>query len=189
MPFGYGRDRRNVEIIEKLNTLGYEITYDDVARHALGRSVGRPHVADALVEKGYVASRNDAFDGLLSDGGVAYVERDRLSAADAIKLARDSNAVPVIAHPTTIGLSSADAGPTFRDLANAGLGGIEAYHPMHDLELRAKFVEIASSLEIAATGGSDYHGAGVREFRVGKGTGDLVVPDHAVDELKDQLNR
>ncbi len=184
-----GRDRRNVEIIEKLSTLRYEITYEDVARHAFGRSVGRPHIADALVEKGYVASRSDAFDGLLNDGGVAYVERDRLTAVDAIGLARDSKAVPVIAHPITIGLSSAEAGQTFRDLADAGLGGIEAYHPKHNLPLRAKFTEIASSLNIAATGGSDYHGAGVREFRVGKGTGDLVVPDRAVDELRDQRNR
>jgi predicted metal-dependent phosphoesterase TrpH len=184
-----GRDRRNVAIIEKLNQLGYEITADDVAKHAHGRSVGRPHIADALVEKGVVATRNDAFDGLLSDGGVAYVERDRLTALDAISLARESNAVPVIAHPTTIGLSSAEAGPTFRSLADHGLGGIEAHHPKHSLPLRAKFEEIASDLNIAATGGSDYHGAGVREFRVGKGTGDLLVPDRAVDQLRDQLNR
>jgi predicted metal-dependent phosphoesterase TrpH len=110
-----GRDRRNVAIIEKLNRLGYEITAEDVARHAHGRSVGRPHVADALVEKGLVATRNDAFDGLLSDGGVAYVERDRLTAVDAIGLARESNAVPVIAHPITINLG-VEAGPTFRAL-------------------------------------------------------------------------
>jgi predicted metal-dependent phosphoesterase TrpH len=183
-----GRDRRNVAMIEKLNQLGYEITADDVARHAFGRSIGRPHVADALVEKGYVATRNDAFDGLLSDGGIAYVERDRLTAVDAIGLARESNAVPVVAHPITINLG-VKAGPTFRALADHGLGGIEAHHPKHNMPLRAKFEEIASDLNIAATGGSDYHGAGVREFRVGKGTGDLLVPDCAVDQLRDQLNR
>ncbi len=176
-------------MIEKLNALDYNITLEDVARHSAGRSVGRPHIADALMEKGHVATRNDAFDGLLSDGGAAYVERDRLSAVDAISLARESGAVPVIAHPTTIGLSSAEAGTTFRRLANLGLGGIEAHHPKHDLALRAKFEEIASDLDIAATGGSDYHGAGVRDFRVGRGKGDLVVPDRAVDQLRDQLSR
>ena len=183
-----GRDQRNVAMIEKLNQLGYEITADDVARHAHGRSVGRPHVADALVEKGHFATRNDAFEGLLNDGGVAYIERDRLTAVDAIGFARESNAVPVIAHPITINLG-VEAGPTFRKLADLGLGGIEAHHPKHNLPLRVKFEEIASTLNIAATGGSDYHGAGVREFRVGKGTGDLLVPDRAVDQLRDQLNR
>jgi predicted metal-dependent phosphoesterase TrpH len=95
----------------------------------------------------------------------------------------------VIAHPTTIGLSSEEAGPVFRVLADHGLGGIEAHHPKHSLPLRVKLEEIASTLNIAATGGSDYHGAGVREFRVGKGSGDLRVPDRAADQLRDQLNR
>ena len=184
-----GRDRRNTEIIEKLNRLGYDITSDDVATHAGGRSVGRPHIADALREKGHIKTRNEAFDGLLNDGGVAYVERDRLTAVHAIQLARESNAVPVIVHPVTIGLSWVDAGSTFRTLAGHGLGGIEAHHPKHSLPLRAKFEEIAAELGIAATGGSDYHGASVREFRVGTGTGDLLVPDRAVDQLREQLLR
>jgi len=184
-----GRDRRNVAMVEKLNDLGYDITIDDVVKHAAGRSVGRPHMADALIAKGRVKTRNDAFDGLLSDGGVAYVERDRLTAENAIRLARDSHGVPVVAHPITIGLSREEAGSTFRRLADHGLGGIEAHHPKHNPSLRAKFVEIASTLGIAATGGSDYHGADAREFRVGKGTGDLLVPDVAVDQLRDQLDR
>ncbi len=184
-----GRNRRNVAIVERLNALEYDITIDDVARHAAGKSVGRPHIADALVEKEYVATRNEAFDGLLSDGGVAYVERDRLTALAAINLARESHAVPVVAHPTTIGLSSDEAWTTFRMLADHGLGGIEAYYPKHPLALRAKLAGIAADLNIAATGGSDYHGATVREFRVGRGTGDLVVPDRAVVELRDQLSR
>jgi predicted metal-dependent phosphoesterase TrpH len=184
-----GRNRRNDAIVDKLNELGYGITMDDVTRHAAGRSIGRPHIADALVEKGHVTSRNEAFSGILDDGGAAYVERDRLTALDAITLARASSAVPVIAHPTTIGLTRDEAGPTFRLLAEHGLGGIEAHHPKHDLALRAKFEEIASDLSIAATGGSDYHGSDVREFRVGRGTGDLDVPDRAVDQLRDQLAR
>lgn len=184
-----GRDVRNTEILTKLNRLGYDITADDVAVHAAGRSVGRPHIADALIAKGYIGTRNEAFDGLLNDGGVAYVERDRLTASNAIRLARESRAVPVIAHPVTIGLNREDAGRTFRRLTELGLGGIEAHHPKHSLSLRARFEEIASVLDIAATGGSDYHGATVREFSVGTGAGDLLVPDLAVDQLRAQLLR
>lgn len=183
-----GRDQRNAAMIEKLVDLGYDLTIEDVLKHAAGRSVGRPHIADALVEKRYVKNRNEAFDGLLSDGGVAYIERDRLTAVEAIELARRSGAVPVIAHPITANLGN-EAKPTFRKLAEHGLGGIEAHHPKHQAQLRAWFVDLASDLDIAATGGSDYHGSDAREFRVGRGTGDLLVPDAAVDQLRDQLGR
>jgi predicted metal-dependent phosphoesterase TrpH len=184
-----GRDRRNVQMLAKLNELGIAITAEDVAKHVTGRSVGRPHIADALVEKRHVATRNEAFDGLLSDGGVAYVERDRLTAVEAINLARESGGVAVIAHPITIGLNSEEASQVFRRLVAHGLGGIEAYHPKHPLPLRTKLADIASRLGIAATGGSDYHGVDVREFRVGKGTGDLHVPDVAADQLRSQRNQ
>ncbi len=178
-----GRDGRNIVIVEKLNALGYDITMADVERHAAGPSVGRPHIADALVERGYLGSRDEAFAELLHDGGAAYVERDRLTATEAIRLARDDGAVPVIAHPVTMRLTRDGYARTFRELADLGLGGVEAYHPMHDLELRAHIAALAHTLGIAATGGSDYHGAGKRAYRVGVGKGDLVVPDSAVAEL------
>ena len=184
-----GRDARNSQIVEKLNRLGYEITLDDVHQHAKGPSVGRPHIADVLVHKGYIASRDEGFADLLRDGGAAYVERTRLSAADAIVLSRESGAVPVIAHPTTMGLTRDGFAATFRALTDMGLGGIEAHHPMHDLELRIHITELAAKLGIAATGGSDYHGATKRSYRVGVGNGDLRVPESAVDQLHAQRDR
>ncbi len=184
-----GRNDRNIRIVEKLNGLGYGITIDDVHRHAAGPSVGRPHIADALIERGYIASRDEAFDDLLRSGGAAYVERVRLSATDTIRLARASHAVPVIAHPVTMGLTRQGYSDTFRSLTNLGLGGIEAHHPMHDLELREHLSGLASALGIAATGGSDYHGVAKRIYRVGTGTGDLAVPASAVEQLHEQQRR
>jgi hypothetical protein len=184
-----GRSERNEQIVANLNELGYEITLDDVARHAAGPSVGRPHIADALVSGGYLGSRDEAFADLLHDGGAAYVERTRLSATDAIRLARASDAVPVIAHPTTMGLTRDEYRRTFRELADLGLGGIEAHHPMHDLELRAHITDLCAQLGIAATGGSDYHGATKRSYRVGVGRGDLRVPESAVEQLQAQRSR
>ena len=157
-------------------------------KHAGGPSVGRPHIADALVEKGYIESRDEAFTELLHDGGAAYVERARLTAADAIRLARAVQAVPVIAHPVTMNLTREGYASTFIELTDLGLGGIEAHHPMHDLALRAHLTDLAAQLGIAATGGSDYHGATKRAYRVGVGKGDLHVPESAVEELYEQRN-
>lgn len=184
-----GRKDRNAHIVEKLNRLGYEITIADVHRHAHGPSVGRPHIADALIEKGYIASRDEAFTDLLRDGGAAHVERFRLTASNAIRLARESDAVPVVAHPVTMGLNRDGYSETFRQLTALGLGGIEAHHPMHDLALRDHLTALASALGVAATGGSDYHGDTKRSYRVGIGRGDLRVPEAAVEQLLEQQSR
>ena len=184
-----GRGRRNVEIVAKLQDLGYEITMDDVSEHARGPSVGRPHIADALVASGAFPDRDAVFEHLLHDGGPAYVERARLTATDAIDLARRQRAVPVIAHPVTIGASADDYAALFRELTDVGLGGIEAHHPMHPPRLRIHLSELASGLGIAATGGSDYHGTGKRSYHLGRGTGDLCVPMAALDALETQRER
>ena len=147
------RSVRNTQIIKNLNELGYEISIDDVLRHAKGPSVGRPHIADALVESGVFKTRNDAFADLLNDGGAGYAERSRLGAVEAVELARASGAVPVIAHPATIGYNRTEFAEAFRTLADAGLGGIEAHHSLHDIALRERLTETAHRLGIAATGG------------------------------------
>lgn len=181
-----GRNARNALIVERLCGLGYNLTLDDVHEQAAGPAVGRPHIADALIERGYFATRDEAFVNLLGDGGAAFVDRSRLSASHAIQLARESNAVPVIAHPVTMGLNRSEFRETFRQLTDLGLGGIEAHHPMHDPSLRDHITELASGLGIAATGGSDYHGDKHRSYRIGVGRGDLRVPASALDQLREQ---
>lgn len=184
-----GRDDRNVKIVERLNDMGYAITLNDVKKHAAGPSVGRPHIADALIEKGYFESRDLVFESLLHDGGPAYLPRTRLTAVEAIRMARAIDAVPVIAHPMTIPTTREGFDVLFEDLTNEGLGGIEAHHSMHPPELRAHLTKVASRLEIAATGGSDYHGATKRTYRLGVGNGDLRVPESAVEQLEEQRAR
>lgn len=181
-----GRADRNLAIVDRLNALGYGLTIDDVMAHAEGPSVGRPHIADALVASGAFPDRDAVFEHLLHDGRPAYVERRRLGAIEAIVLARRQRCVPVIAHPATIGMSAEDSASLFRDLTDAGLGGIEAHHPMHPPPLRSHLADLARELGIAATGGSDYHGAGKRDYRIGTGRGDLSVPNAALEELEDQ---
>jgi len=179
-----GRGVRNRLIIERLNDLGYAITMEDVLAQSSGDAVGRPHIADALVAAGRVVDRAQAFRGLLGDGGPAYFERDRLTATDAIELATASNGVTSIAHPLTINPGDATLRELFRELKEAGLGGIEAYYSEYAPHIRAQLADTASELDLVATGGSDYHGAGKPDLSIGTGRGDLVVQDSVLEALR-----
>ncbi len=182
-----GRIERNRKIVAALRDLGYDITLDDVEAQARGPSIGRPHIADALVSKGYVASRDEAFEHLLHDGGAVYFPRARLTAVRAIELTRAGGGVPVIAHPKTIQLRAEAFEDMLEELTTVGLFGLEAHHPMHDPQLRRHLTALASRFSLVATGGSDYHGMAERPYRVGTGTGDLVVPSEAFDAIAESI--
>lgn len=184
-----GRTVRNEQIARNLTELGYDIAIDEVLAEAKGPSVGRPHFADVLVAKGYFGKRDEVFEELLHDGGAAYAPRERMTATEAIELATAAGGVAVIAHPATIVATVDEYDALFTDLTEVGLGGIEAYHSMHSPGLRRHLAEVAASLGIAATGGSDYHGVGKRDYRIGVGKGDLSVPDFALEDLEAQRNR
>lgn len=179
-----GRDTRNEVIVLRLNDLGYPITMEDVLRHAGGDAVGRPHIADALVEAGLISSRSEAFVDLLSDGGRAYVERERLTATEAIELTILSGGVNSIAHPLSIRADAATLRPVLADLRDAGLAGLEAHYSEYSPTMRRQLADVATDLDLVATGGSDYHGSGKPGLEIGSGHGDLVVPETALEELR-----
>ncbi len=181
-----GRLERNGKIIAKLQELGYEIDDTDVDAQAGGETVGRPHIADALVAKGFVSTRAEAFDGLLSDGGAAYVERPRLTATKAISLAGASGAVTTVAHPYTIDRNAETFPALFAELHDLGLSGLEAYYPEHSKDLQEHLATLAKDLGLVATGGSDYHGTGKPGLELGSGFGDLLVPDTVLTELEEK---
>ena len=182
-----GRDERNPKIIENLRNLNYDISMDDVLEQAGGTAVGRPHIADALIAKGYFPDRSDVFNGLLNDGGAAYVERSRLTATEAIALTTESGGATVIAHPLTMGLHGDPFIEVLANLKATGLLGIEAHHPMHDVALRETFTEVANDMGLLATGGSDYHGTGKKGYSVGIGTGDLKIPEGAFEVIQQAI--
>jgi hypothetical protein len=181
-----GRDQRNLEMLNKLRALGYEVDEAEVAAQAGGESVGRPHIADALVAQGAFDSRSEAFVELLGDGGTAYVARPRLSVTEAIALATESGAVTAVAHPYTIEGNSDTYPALFAELHDLGLVGLEAYYSEHSPELRRHLAALATDLGLVATGGSDYHGAGKPGLNIGTGFGDLVVPDTALTDLEER---
>lgn len=157
-----GRERRMDAMRALLLEHGLEVTEEDVRRHARGESVGRPHVAQALVSRRHVAHVGEAFDRWLGRGRPAYVPRTSLSPAEAIAAIRQAGGVPVLAHP----YFTPDA--VIDDLVAAGLQGLEVLHPHHTAERIAHFTGLAQSRGLGITGGSDFHGPQVnRQVDVG----------------------
>lgn len=179
-----GRDRRNVEILKKINRLGYRLLWEDIEKQVGLDVVGRPHIAAALVECGHVKSKKAAFDLLLAKGRPAYVERDRYSAKECINLIRQAGGVAVLAHPATIHLSDAKLRGLVGELKEHGLGGIEAHYAENHPQNIRKFVRWAGELDLVCTGGTDFHGGNSPDLRIGIGFGQLRVPDEALDQLK-----
>lgn len=177
------RTTRNRSILDRLGEHGIAIDYEDVEAEAGGGVIGRPHIAAILIERGHVADMTEAFEHWLGRGRPAYADRKRLDAVAAIDLALASGAVPVIAHPHTLGIAATEFRTAFEELAAAGLAGIESYYAEYDTELRHHLAGICNALGIVATGGSDYHGRYKPGLSIGTGRGDLRVPDEVVERL------
>ncbi len=150
---------RTHEMVDKLTEMGYPIEFSDVKKFATGVSIGRPHVARALVERGYVDEIGDAFtDQFIGGGGDAYVEKKKVLPLEAIQVILKAGGVPVIAHPHLINHGKALDKEEIARLKDAGLKGVEVYQTKHDEKTTLKYKKIAEELDLIITGGSDYHG-------------------------------
>jgi predicted metal-dependent phosphoesterase TrpH len=179
------RDTRNQRMATKLaDELGLPITLEEIEAEAGGTGVGRPHVAAVLVRKGVATSIQDAFDRFLAKGQAGYVDKERLSPAEALRLAQASGGVPVLAHPRSLELQPGPLEAAVAELAELGLAGLEAIYGRYDPEQRAGLAALATRLGLVITGGSDHHGTYKPDLRVGTGRGDLDVPDRALEELR-----
>ncbi len=142
------------EIVQKLAEVGVAVHPDDIEKHSGGKLLGRPHVARALMDRGYVSTVKEAFDLWLGEGKPAYVGRFRLEARDAVALVRGAGGTATIAHP---GLSRIERGDLAR-LRDWGLAGVEVSHPEQNPSVREKYRALAAELGLVPTAGSDFHG-------------------------------
>ncbi|MET9125673.1 PHP domain-containing protein [Streptomyces sp. NPDC004528] len=146
-------------MVAKLQELGVPVTWEQVARIAGDGSVGRPHVASALVELGVVSSVSEAFGGeWLADGGRVYVPRHETDPFEAIRLVKAAGGVTVFAHPAAVKRGRTVPEAAIAELATAGLDGIEVDHMDHEPATRARLRGLAAELGLLVTGSSDYHG-------------------------------
>jgi len=182
------RERRNPEIVSELNRLGMGITLEEIVAESGGGLVGRPHIAAVLMKKGYVSSRQEAFDLYLARGMPAYRDKVRLSPAESIELIRNAGGVPVLAHPLQLKAKDAETlDATIHELADLGLRGIECYYRNHTGQDEKRFLSLANRYNLIATGGSDFHGSNRPEIHLGIGEGGLKVPVECWEALQKSI--
>ncbi|MET9602406.1 PHP domain-containing protein [Streptomyces sp. NPDC006459] len=169
------RTPRARTMVGKLQDLGVGVTWEQVARIAGDGSVGRPHIATALVELGVVDTVSDAFTpDWLADGGRAYAEKHELDPFEAVRLVKAAGGVTVLAHPAAVKRGRCVSESTLAELAGAGLDGIEVDHMDHDTDTRARLRGLAAELGLLTTGSSDYHGSR-KTCRLGEYTTDPEI--------------
>ncbi|WP_406454504.1 PHP domain-containing protein [Streptomyces sp. NBC_00876] len=162
-------------MVRKLQELGVPVEWEQVARIAGDGSVGRPHIATALVELGVVATVSDAFTPeWLADGGRAHAQKHELDPFDAIRLVKAAGGVTVFAHPAAVKRGEVVPESAIAELAAAGLDGIEVDHMDHDEPTRARLRGLARELGLLTTGSSDYHGSR-KTVRIGEYTTDPEI--------------
>ena len=150
----HSRRERARGMVTKLGKLGIHIEWQRVQEIAGSGSIGRPHIAQAMLEKGYITSIKEAFTKYISRDGPAYVEREKMTPQEAVKLLLRTDGLPVLAHPLTIN----DPETMIIKLKTAGLIGIETYYNNYTTEEISKLVSLADRHGLITTGGSDYHG-------------------------------
>ena len=190
------RAMRNERIIEKLNALGKPVTMQRV-REIAGpdAQIGRPHIAQALMEIGAVSSIQNAFDTLLAGGGPAYASRKTLHPADAVRLIHDAGGVAVWAHPTRAPseraalLDFSHGEKLLQQWANWGLDGLETYYGAYTPDEIAWTNRMATQFGLIGTGGSDFHGATKPNVKLGAVNGGTRVPADVLEQLKARARR
>ncbi len=180
------RGERNLRIIEKLNELGFELTYDEILEEAGEGAVGRPHFARVMMKKGYVGNFYEAFNKYLRKDGPAYAERDRVKFTNAVNIIRSAGGLPVIAHPHGLEMKDRrDLGAFLDVLIGLGLAGIEVYYSKHTKNQTAMYLGLAEEKGLVVTGGTDFHGENKPGVDMGSGKGNMFIPYSLAVKLRE----
>ena len=170
------RRERAQGIIAKLRNLGIHIEWQRVQEIADSGTIGRPHIAQAMLEKGYITSFKEAFTKYISRSGIAYVERKKMTPVEAVELILKANGLPVLAHPLTVN----DPETMVAELKAAGLVGLEAYYNGYTTDEINRLVNLANKYDLIASGGSDYHGLDANNETM---IGGVDVPIESAEQL------
>jgi len=172
------REERNVEIVNKMQADGVDITVEEIYADFPNTIIGRPHFAAELVKKGIVKHRQQAFDSYLAKGRKWYVNRVGANLDEAIVAIKESSGVPVLAHPMSLYLSWGKLPDAIKDFKERGLVGLEAFHPGARVTDCLRLEELAKKLDLIVTAGSDFHGEKIRADRkLGHTCGNKKIDD------------
>jgi predicted metal-dependent phosphoesterase TrpH len=184
------RRNRNPEILKRLNKLGFQISFKEVKQEVAEGQLGRPHIAYAMMKKGFVASIDEAFDRYLGAGKPAYVDKYRIECEQAVKIIRDAGGIPVLAHPAHLNIENEqELEALLQKLKKIGLAGIEVYYSGHSARQIRQYTALARKYGLLMTGGTDFHGSITPKIKMGSGTGDLFVPYILYEDLVNENKR
>ena len=181
------RSRRNASIIDLLKSEGLKVDLEEMTREAGTGSLGRPHIAEALLKSKIVRTKQEAFDRFLGKGRPFYMPKDCLSLAQALELIRASGGVAVAAHPYSLFLGKSRLGSVMDSWKEAGVKGIEAYHPAAKLGQCRILETMARERGFFVTAGSDYHGPDKPAWGLGRTAGGIPIDDSYFGELSASL--
>jgi len=183
------RGNRNRRVCEKLQALGLNVQYERVLEIAGEGTVGRPHIAKAIMEAGGADSVQNAFDVYIGAGGRAYVPKDKMTPEMAIGLLKEEGATVILAHPYTLQLDDAAEAARIAELKEMGLDGVEVHYSEHTRTMTEKYAALCRDLGLLASGGSDFHGSVKPDISLGSGRGGLHVPYALLEAMKEARAR
>ena len=167
--------------------MGYPLSLEEIRKEVGQGQIGRPHIARAMMAKGFVNSIDDAFDNFLGNDKPAYVDKYRIECADAVETIANAGGVPVLAHPGLLNISNEnELNHLVGNLKEMGIRGIEVYYPEHTPQQTKEFAESAEHYELLMTGGTDFHGSIIPEIKMGSGNGNFFVPYELYEKLINQ---
>lgn len=176
------RRARNLEMIARLQSAGFDLDEDELMAGGSADSIGRPHIARAMIDKGYVDTVAEAFDRYLMRGRPGWAPRKTIMAEDAIALVLQAQGLPVLAHPFSV----RNLDTRLSELIEVGLAGLEVYYGEYDEAQRAQLADLAAERGLLPTGGSDFHG---KDSREGRDLGGVDLPDRVIESFLDALRR
>jgi hypothetical protein len=169
------REKRNREIVDRMNEMGIEADYEEIKELSEGKVIGRPHFAAFLVNRKIVKNKQQAFDTYLGKGRPFYSPKGALELKRAIRLITESGGIPILAHPLSLYVSWGKLPELIADFHEQGIAGLEAWHPLARVAECERLEAIGKRLGMVVTAGSDYHGSSRQERRLGRTAGDRPI--------------
>ena len=178
------RIKRAEKMIDKLNKQGVAISLKEIKNKIADEYMGRPHLAQEMVKKGYIDEIGEAFtDKYIGNNGQAYVSKYKLTPKKAIKIINEAQGIPVVAHPGFINNGFPLNKENIKEMKKSGLEGIEVFHSRHSSDESAYYRSVAEELNLVITGGSDFHGDKTPEIELG----DIELGNNCVGKLKAEI--
>jgi hypothetical protein len=179
------RNNRNDRILAKLREAGVDVDLEEIRELAGEASIGRPHIARILVQKGVVESIDQAFREYIGPGGAAYVPKDKLDPERAIRVLKQEGATVILAHPYSLQIDTRELRELLGRLKEQGLDGMEAYYTDHTPEQTQTYLELCRKHDLLISGGSDFHGSVKKDVQLGMGRGNLDLPYSLVRRMRE----